>query len=152
MPGLDELLGSIAEKVELPLFAAGGIARPADVAAALDAGASAVMVGTALLLADEAATATTHRAALTDPARTETVQTRAFTGRLARGIRNGFIDRHEAQSPLGYPAVHHLTSPLRRAAAAAGDPERLHLWAGTGFREARSEPAAAILTALAGSL
>jgi nitronate monooxygenase len=150
-PALDELLRSIAAKVGLPLFAAGGIAAPADVAAALDAGASAVMAGTALLLADEAGTTPAHRAALMDPSRTETVQTRAFTGRLARGIRNGFIDRHEAQAPLGYPAVHHLTSPLRRAAAAAGDAERLHLWAGTGFREARPEPAAEILTVLASS-
>lgn len=152
MPALDELLGSIAAKVRLPLLAAGGIAAPADVAAAIDAGASAAMVGTSLLLADEAATAPAHRAALTDLARRGTVQTRAFTGRPARGIRNGFIDRHEAQAPLGYPAVHHLTSPLRRAAAAAGDAERLHLWAGTGFREARPGPAAAILSALAGSL
>jgi NAD(P)H-dependent flavin oxidoreductase YrpB (nitropropane dioxygenase family) len=149
---LDELLGSIAAKVGLPLFAAGGIATPADVVTALDAGASAVMVGTALLLADEAATAPTHRAALTDPSRTETVQTRAFTGRPARGIRNGFIDRHDVQAPLGYPAVHHLTSSLRRAAAAAGDAERLHLWAGTGFRASRPGLAAAILNALAGSL
>jgi nitronate monooxygenase len=151
MPELNELIGSIVAKVGLPLFAAGGIATSADVVAAIGAGASAVMVGTALLLADEAGTTTAHRAALMDPARTETVQTRAFTGRPARGIRNGFIDRHEARAPLGYPAVHHLTSPLRRAAAAAGDAERLHLWAGTGFREARSEPAAAILNALAGS-
>jgi nitronate monooxygenase len=151
MVSLQALLGSIAAKVRLPLLGAGGIASPGDVTAALRAGASAALAGTALLLADEAGTTPAHRAALMDPSRTETVQSRAFTGRPARGIRNGFTDRHAAHAPLGYPAVHHLTSPLRRAAAAGGDPERLHLWAGTGFREARPQPAAATLRALAGS-
>jgi NAD(P)H-dependent flavin oxidoreductase YrpB (nitropropane dioxygenase family) len=147
---LGELIAAIAVRTELPLIAAGGIAGPGDVAAALGAGADAVMAGTALMLADEAATASVHRAALADPERTETVQTRAFTGRPARGLRNGFIERHERNAPLGYPAVHHLTAPLRRAAAARGDAERLHLWAGTGFRAARAQPAGEILRELAG--
>jgi hypothetical protein len=50
---------------------------------------------------------------------------------------------------LGYPAIHFLTSPLRKAAAAAGEPELVHLWAGTGYRHARRAPTARILTALA---
>ncbi len=147
---LSELTAAIAARTALPLIAAGGLAGPAEVARALDAGADAVMVGTALLLSDEAATAPVHRAALADPARGETVITRAFTGRPARGLRNGFIERHERAAPLGYPAIHHLTAPLRRAAAAQGDPERLHLWAGTGFRAARAQPAGEILRRLSG--
>ncbi len=147
---LGELTAAIAARTRLPLIAAGGIAEPEDVAAVLRAGADAAMVGTALMLADEAATAPVHRAALADPGRAETVLTRAFTGRPARGLRNGFIERHEAGAPLGFPAVHHLTAPLRRAAAAQGDAERLHLWAGTGFRSARAQPAAEILRGLAG--
>ena len=78
--------------------------------------------------------------------------THAFTGRPARGLRNEFIDRYESVAPYGYPALHHLTAPLRRASAAAGDPERVHLWAGTGYRHATDEPAAAILTRLAAQL
>jgi NAD(P)H-dependent flavin oxidoreductase YrpB (nitropropane dioxygenase family) len=116
----------------------------------LRAGADAAMAGTALLLADEAATVPTHRAALADPARSETVITRAFTGRPARGLRNRFIEIHERAAPLGYPAIHHLTAPIRRAAAAQADPERLHLWAGTGFRAASAQPAGEILRALSG--
>src|SRR4051794_37411178 len=134
---LADLTAAVAARTDLPLIAAGGIATPADVHAALRAGASAAMVGTALLLADEAATVAAHRAALLEAERAETVLTRAFTGRPARGLRNGFIERHERRAPLDYPAIHHLTAPMRRAAAAAGDPERLHLWAGTGFRAAR---------------
>jgi NAD(P)H-dependent flavin oxidoreductase YrpB (nitropropane dioxygenase family) len=80
------------------------------------------------------------------------VLTHAFTGRPARGLRNEFTDRFAGLAPYGYPALHHLTSPLRRAAAAAGDPERLHLWAGAGYRYATEEPAGAILARLAGLL
>ena len=75
--------------------------------------------------------------------------TLAFTGRPARALRNRLADRHGPTAPLGYPALHHLTRPLRRAAAAAGDPELLNLWAGTGHREARDEPAARTFARLA---
>jgi nitronate monooxygenase len=145
---LPELVAAVRARTELALIAAGGIAGPDQVAETLAAGAEAVMVGTALLLAEEAATASVHRDALADPRRTETVLTRAFTGRPARGLRNGFIDRHDRSAPLGYPAIHHLTAPVRRAAAAAGDADRLHLWAGSGWRAARAEPAGETLRRL----
>jgi nitronate monooxygenase len=146
---LTELVASVATAVELPLIGAGGLGTPGAVRAVLAAGADAAMVGTALLLATESATTQPHRAALRDEARTETVLTRAFTGRPARGLRNGFIDRHDANAPFGYPAIHHLTAPLRRAAAAADEPELLHLWAGAAWRAAREAPAAEILRGLA---
>jgi len=73
---------------------------------------------------------------------------RAWTGRPARGLRNAFSDAYEASAPAGYPALHHLTRPIRRAAGAAGDSERVNLWAGTGFRAARREPVADILRRL----
>lgn len=149
---LTDLVGAIRHRVGLPLIAAGGIATPDAVAAVLRAGAEAVAVGTVLLRCTEAGTSATHKAALADPRRTETVVTRAFTGRPARGLRNAFTDAYSDTAPYGYPALHHLTSPLRKAAAAAGDPDRVHLWAGTGFRYATEEPAAAILTRLASTI
>lgn len=146
-----ELVAAVRQVTTLPVLAAGGIATSADVAAVLRSGADAVAVGTVLLLSDEAGTSATHRAALTDAARPGTIVTHAFTGRPARGLRNTFIDDYEPVAPYGYPALHHLTSGIRKAAAAAGDPERVHLWAGTGYRHAASGPAAAILTDLAGT-
>lgn len=143
---LEVLVRQVADEVGLPLIAGGGVDGPAAVRAVLDAGAEAVAVGTLLLRSDEAGTSQTHRDALASYE--ETVITHAFTGRPARGLRNGFIDRHEASAPFGYPELHHLTRPLRQAAAAAGDPERLHLWAGTGFRAAPTGPAAAVLASL----
>lgn len=147
---LEDLIAQIGTRVRLPLIAAGGLATAEAVARVLDAGAVAVAVGTALLRADESAASATHKAALIDPSRTETTLTRAFTGRPARGLRNGFIDRFEPVAPLGYPAVHHLTSPLRKAAAAAGEADLVHLWAGTGYRHVRDGSTASILTDLAG--
>ncbi|OBG52766.1 nitronate monooxygenase family protein [Mycobacterium sp. E735] len=147
-----ELVERIVAAVPLPVMAAGGLASPAAVAEVIRAGAAAAAVGTVLLRADESGASATHQAALTDPAYAETVLTRAFTGRPARGLRNAFIDAHEAQAPLGYPAIHYLTSPLRKAAAAAGKPGYVHLWAGTGYRNATAEPTADILRRLASDL
>ncbi|WP_310964816.1 nitronate monooxygenase [Nocardioides terrisoli] len=145
---LPDLVRSVRAVTSLPLVAAGGVGTAHDVRTVLGAGALAVQVGTALLLTDEAGTGATHRSALQDPAYDETVVTRAFTGRPARALRNGFIDRHDHEAPVGYPAVHHLTRPIRSRAAATGDPDVLHLWAGTGHRHATSGPAADVLAAL----
>lgn len=146
---IGELVAGITSTIRLPVIAAGGLGTAGDVAGVLQAGAEAAAVGTVLLLADESGASATHQAALEDPDRTETVVTKAFTGRPARGLRNRFIDTYEASAPLGYPAIHFLTSPLRKAAAAAGEPELVHLWAGTGYRHARREPTAQILAGLA---
>ena len=148
---LPELLTDVVRAVDVPVVAAGGISDPEAAAAALRAGACAVQVGTALLLADEAGTNPVHRAALVDPRFTETVVTRAFSGRYARGLENDFTRGLDAVAPLGYPEVHHMTSPIRRAAVAAGDPDGTNLWAGTGFRSVRSVPAAEIVSELGAS-
>lgn len=149
---LAELVSEIGHHVGLPIVAAGGLATAEDIATVISAGAAAAAVGTVLLRSQESGASATHRAALTEPTRTETVVTQAFTGRPARGLRNAFIDAHEAQAPLGYPAIHHLTSPLRKAAANAGRPDLVHLWAGTGYRYATEESTAQILTRLGGAL
>lgn len=146
---LADLLQQVRRAVPLPLVAAGGVATAPEVSAALGAGAEAVVVGTVLLRADEAGTSRPFRAALADPTRLGTVVTRAFTGRPARALRNAFTDRYTERAPSGYPAVHHLTGPMRRAATAANDPERINLWAGTGYRHATAEPVERILRRLA---
>jgi nitronate monooxygenase len=143
------LVAMIRAATGLPIIAAGGLATPAQVAAAIHAGAQAVMVGTALLRTSESGASAVHRAAIADQNGPDTVLTRSFTGRPARGIRNKFIDTYDAIAPSGYPALHYLTSPIRKAAAAAGDPGVVHLWAGTGYREAVTGAAADVLRALA---
>ncbi len=146
---LPVLVSAVVSGTGLPVIAAGGLSTPAEVTAALHAGADAVMVGTALLRSDESGASAVHKAALADPGRGPTVLTRAFTGRPARGLVNTFTRKYSELAPVGYPAIHDLTSELRKAAAAAGNPELVHLWAGTGFRNAATGPTGTILTGLA---
>jgi NAD(P)H-dependent flavin oxidoreductase YrpB (nitropropane dioxygenase family) len=145
---LPDLVRQVRSVVDLPVVAAGGVDGPAAVQSLLAAGAVGVAVGTLLLRTDEAGTSPTHRAALVDPRFDRTVITHAFTGRPARGLLNGFIERHEDAAPLGYPELHHLTRPMRQAAAKSGDPDRLHLWAGTGYRSAPTGSAADVVRML----
>jgi nitronate monooxygenase len=129
----------------LPLVAAGAVADRRSADAARAAGAAAVQAGTAFLLCPEAGTTAPHRRALEDGG--ETAITRAFTGRRARGIVNAFMREHP-EAPSAYPQVHHLTAPLRAAARAAGDADRINLWAGTAFGKARPGPAADVVAEL----
>ncbi|MDY6997973.1 MAG: nitronate monooxygenase [Actinomycetota bacterium] len=147
---LERLVAAIVADLDLPVVAAGGLMNAGDVARVRRSGAVAAQLGTAFLLADEAGSSAVHRAALTDPAFDETVVTKSFSGRYARGLRNRFIDEYEAQAPFGYPEVHYLTAPVRAAAARAGDPHAVNVWAGTGFAQARPAPAATIIDALVG--
>jgi nitronate monooxygenase len=146
---LDELLAEVAVAVDVPVVAAGGLMTAEDVARVLAAGAVAAQLGTAFLLADEAGSSPVHRAALQDPQFTETVVTKAFSGRYARGLRNRFIDEHEAEAPFGYPEIHWLTSPLRQASVRAGDPHAVNVWAGTEYAKASTGSVADIMRALA---
>lgn len=138
--GLLVLLDLVRATVSLPLVASGGIATGGAMAAVLCAGARAAQIGTGFMLAPEAGTSAAHRAALLSS--DETVLTRAFSGRLARGIRNQFIDEHGAHAPVAYPELHHLTAPMRKHAREAGDPSRINLWAGQAHQLARERPAA----------
>jgi nitronate monooxygenase len=140
------LLRLVAGAVDLPLVAAGGIADGAAVAAVLAAGASAAQVGTAFLGAPEAGTNPAHRAALATE--TPTALTRAFTGRLARGLENRFLLEHSEAAPSAYPHIHHVTAPIRSSARARGDADGFNLWAGQTHLLAREKPAAEIVSTL----
>ena len=146
---LGDLVRSVRAVTHRPLIAAGGISTPKGVIDTLASGAVAVAVGTALLLTPESGASSTYKEALSNPAFEHTVVTRAFTGRPARALRNKFTELHSDFAPSGYPALHHLTSPIRKAAASAGDPHALHLWAGTGHRTIPIGGTSAVLSHLA---
>ena len=52
-------------------------------------------------------------------------------------------------APAAYPEINNATRPVRARAAADGDPERMSLYAGQGFRAATDLPAAEIIGRLA---
>jgi nitronate monooxygenase len=131
--------------VALPLVPTGGITDAPAVAAMLAAGAAAVQLGSAFMLCPEAATNPAHRAALTHEA--PTALTRAFSGRMARGIENGFMREHPA-APRAYPHIHYATSPMRAQARKREDPDGFNLWAGQAHSLARELPAAELVREL----
>ena len=138
--GLIALLQLVTARVATPVVAAGGIATGRAVAAVLCLGARAAALGTAFLDCPEAATAPVHRSALHDDAPTRL--TRAFSGRTARGIENGFLRAHSESAPAAYPEVHYLTSPMRTAARQAGQADYVNLWAGQAYPLTATAPAA----------
>jgi nitronate monooxygenase len=140
------LLRLVARETDLPLVAAGGIGDGPSVAAVLAAGAAAAQVGTAFLRTPEAGTNPAHRAALAGSG--ATAITRAFTGRLARGIVNEFMLAHP-DAPAAYPQIHQLTAPLRTAARAVGNTQAINLWAGQAYPLAEELPAADLVRKLA---
>ncbi|MEU6066072.1 MULTISPECIES: nitronate monooxygenase [Streptomyces] len=150
--GLLSLVAQIRETVDIPIVAAGGIMRGGQIAAALAAGASAAQLGTAFLATTESGANALHKQALTNPLFARTELTRAFSGRPARGLVNRFMREHGPYAPAAYPEVHHLTAPLRKAAAKAGDAQGMALWAGQGHRMARDLPAGQLVEVLAAEL
>ena len=141
--GLIALLQLITASVATPVVAAGGIATGQAIAAVLCLGARAAALGTAFLDAAEAATAPVQRTALRQDAPTRL--TRAFSGRTARGIENDFLRAHSESAPAAYPEVHHLTSPMRKAAREAGLADYVNLWAGQAYPLTATAPAAEIV-------
>ncbi|MDF2097457.1 NAD(P)H-dependent flavin oxidoreductase [Aquibaculum arenosum] len=142
------LIPVLADALKVPVIAAGGIGDGRGVAATLVLGASAVILGTALLRTPEADIAAPWAEALAQARPEDTVVTAAFSGRPARALRNRFTDAVSAPgapAPAAYPVQRFLTEPMRKAAVAERDPERLYALAGQAMGLARAEPAEKLL-------
>jgi nitronate monooxygenase len=149
--GTFALVPQIVRAVRIPVIAAGGIADPKGVAAAIALGAAGVQVGTAYLLCPEATTSAVHRAALKSDAARVTALTNLFTGRPARGIVNrimrelGPINAAVPAFPLATSAI----APLRAKAEGLGRGDFSPLWAGQNASGCKEVPAAALTRELA---
>ncbi|WP_299875450.1 nitronate monooxygenase family protein [uncultured Cocleimonas sp.] len=130
--GTFALLPQIVRRVNVPVIAAGGIADEHGVASALELGASAVQIGTAYLLCNEANVTPLYRTALKSDTAHQTAITNVFSGRPARGIINrviselGPISTQTPEFPLALTAI----SALRSKAEAEGSSDFSPLWSG----------------------
>ncbi|MFJ6678681.1 NAD(P)H-dependent flavin oxidoreductase [Microbacterium sp. NPDC091382] len=150
----DSLVGALAlvpqvvDAVDVPVVAAGGIADRRGVAAAFALGASGVQVGSAFLRTRQSAASDAHRDALRTAADTDTILTRAMSGRLARGIPNRAVRTiEETDAVAPFPAQNWLTGAFR--AAARDDADLISLWAGQAAGLSRSDDADEVFAELA---
>jgi nitronate monooxygenase len=146
--GLFALLPAVVDAVEVPVVAAGGIADPRGVAAALVLGASAVEVGTGFLRSPEAKLSPAWADAISRTRPEETLVTRAFSGRPGRSVATGYAraaSASDAPRPAPYPIQRGLTQAMRDAALKANDIDRIQAWAGQSAALAQDLPAAEIV-------
>ena len=146
--GLLALLPQIADSVDVPVIAAGGIGDGRGIAAAFMLGASAVQLGTAYLHCPESLIADGHRRLLSER---QTVVTNLYSGGLARAVRGRLVDelgpvRREAPP---FPLAGAAAMPLWRAAQERGDFEFMPSLAGQAGRLGAALPAAELTRKLA---
>jgi nitronate monooxygenase len=145
------LVPQVADAVDVPVIAAGGIADGRGIAASFALGASGVQIGTAFLRCPESAVSPLHRAALDRAQADATVLTNVFTGRPARSIANRMtreLGPIDLDAP-SFPRAAAASLPLRLAAEAAGSGDFSSLWAGQAAALARVVPAAELVRWLA---
>jgi nitronate monooxygenase len=151
---LRELTASIVDAVDTPVIAAGALMDAADVVGVLALGAQGAALGTAFLATPESGASAAQKAAILATDGDPTLVTRAFSGRPARAMANEFTHRIHGRDDilLPYPQQNTLTRPMRTAAARAGDPRWLSMYAGTGVARARAIPAADLVRELAAGI
>jgi len=132
LTGTFVLLQLIREKVKTPIIAAGGIANGKGVAAALALGASAAQIGTAFLACDESNALPIHREMLFSDAAKYTTLSRAYTGRLGRGLTSRVAKEISGKEKdvLPFPLQTTLISPLRKAALEQQKWDMILFWGG----------------------
>ena len=147
---LFSLVPQLADKIKIPIIAAGGIMNGKEIVAAIDLGASGVQMGTAFLSCFEADIPHIYKQILLTQRRDNTVLTRAFSGKLARGIRNKFIAcmNNKKINILDYPVHNALTNPMRKKAKEENNMDFMSMWAGQSAELCRNISASELINTL----
>lgn len=148
--GLMSLLPQLVDKLKIPVIAAGGIMDGSGIAALISLGASCVQMGTAFLSCKESGVSELYKKTLLAQQQDNTTLTRAFSGKLARGIRNLFMDRMSTKEKtiLDYPIQNALTRTMRKTAEEQGNMNFMSLWAGQSAQLCRDLGAEELVTIL----
>lgn len=148
--GLMSLVPAIADTIRLPVLAAGGISDSRGLKAAIALGASGVQVGSIFIASDESAAVESYKNAVLMAADIDTVVTRAFSGRWARGLKNAFMEAI-GNSGLEIPTYviqNYLTSGMRTYAQQNNQKDFISMWAGQSSSKGRRGSTADIFASL----
>jgi NAD(P)H-dependent flavin oxidoreductase YrpB (nitropropane dioxygenase family) len=172
--GMATLVPAVADTVDVPLVAAGGVADGRGLAAALALGASGALLGTRFIMSEEADTSGEMRTRISRAGVGDTVRNNVFGPEFpdatVRGLRNAIVAEFEGRDhPAPYAALDPETQPvvgttsvfgqempLRRfmgippVGATTGDYEQMSLLAGeTAGLIADVRPAGELVRAIA---
>lgn len=142
--GTIALIPQIVDAVRIPVVAAGGIMDGRGIAASLALGAQGVSLGTRFLVAKESGVFQAYKQRLLQASETDTLVTKAFTGRPARSIRNHFITEFEKAGirPLAWPLQGIVADDIYRQAELKNNADYFPILAGQGLRLFQEERAA----------
>lgn len=143
--GLITLLAEVLEFATVPVVAAGGIVKGAQVAACLTMGAQGVWVGTRFLATKESGSEDVFKEAVVEAEYDSTLRSLLFDGLHVRMLRNRFTEVWEGHddelSP--YPVQRVLTMPFKYAAMKAQLKSHMSLPSGAGAGMIKDLPGAA---------
>jgi nitronate monooxygenase len=147
MIGTMALIPQLVDNLNIPVVASGGIMDGRGVLAALALGAEGAQLGTAFLTTLESGIQSRYKDALIHSSEQDTVLTKTFSGRYARGLNNRYISEmtpYEDDIPA-FPIPNSLTRDIRVAAVQQGKTEFLPMWAGQASRLCKAVPAAKLV-------
>jgi nitronate monooxygenase len=133
LTGTFSLIPQVADRVKIPIIAAGGIADARGIKAALALGAAAVQMGTAFLATSQSNASQDHKDKLFTPEAKYTTLTKVFTGRLSRGIKNRLTEelKNHESTFAPYPLQSKFMGLLKAYPATANaNPDFKSYWAG----------------------
>ncbi|WP_276205143.1 nitronate monooxygenase family protein [Bacillus sp. MUM 13] len=145
--GLMSLVPQVVDHVSIPVVSAGGLMDGRGLMASICLGAQGVQMGTAFLTCIESGAPQIHKDAILHAHEDQTVLTRSFSGKWARGIKNKFIleMQHNERSLPNYPVQNTLTQDIRKSSAAHNNPDYISLWSGQSPRLAKSQTAESLI-------
>ncbi|WP_312991818.1 NAD(P)H-dependent flavin oxidoreductase [Chryseobacterium flavum] len=130
--GTFALIQLIRDRVKIPVVAAGGIANGHGIVGAFQLGAEAVQIGTAFLATEESGALAVHKELLFSAAAKSTTLTRAYTGRLGRGITTKVTKDvlTATDKILPFPLQAQFMRTLRKAALEQQKNDLVFFWSG----------------------
>ncbi|WP_087973973.1 NAD(P)H-dependent flavin oxidoreductase [Oceanobacillus rekensis] len=145
--GLMSLIPQVADNVSIPVVSAGGIMDGRGLTASICLGAKGVQMGTAFLTCVESGANELHKEEILNAHEDQTVLTRSFSGKYARGVKNKFISemlQNEASLP-DFPVQNILTKGIRKASSSQNNRDYMSLWSGQSPRLAKRQTVNALI-------